>query len=74
MERYSLKDAQNHLQELIDEAQDGKVILIEDEHERIVQLVPYTQYGPRKAGSARGQIKMAANFDAPIADFDEYVE
>jgi antitoxin (DNA-binding transcriptional repressor) of toxin-antitoxin stability system len=74
MERYSLKDAQKLLQELIDEAQHGKVILIEDENERIVQLVPLPQYGPRKAGSARGQIKMAADFDAPIADFDEYME
>lgn len=67
MERYSLKDAQSHLQKLIDEAQRGKTVLILDEHEHAVQLVPVAETGPRKAGSARGQIKMAA-------DFDEYME
>ena len=71
MERYSLQDAQDHLQKLIDDAQHGKTVLILDAHERAVQLVPVTTSKPRKAGSARGQVKMAADFDAPLSDFDE---
>ena len=75
MERYSLRDAQQHLQELIDDAQHGKTIVILDENDQAVQLVPVTATAkPRKAGSARGLIKMAADFDAPLADFDEYIE
>jgi antitoxin (DNA-binding transcriptional repressor) of toxin-antitoxin stability system len=70
MERYALREAQQQLEKLIDEAQQGKIVLILDEHQRAVQLVPVTAPKPRKAGSARGQIKMAADFDAPLADFD----
>ncbi|MBZ0277193.1 MAG: hypothetical protein K8I60_13680 [Anaerolineae bacterium] len=75
MEQYSLRDAQHHLKQLIDDAQGGKTILILDEHDRAVQLVPVTIVPkPRKAGSARGQIRMSADFDAPLPDFDEYMK
>jgi antitoxin (DNA-binding transcriptional repressor) of toxin-antitoxin stability system len=75
MEQYSLRDAQHHLKKLIDDAQHGKTILILDENDRAVQLVPVgTGIKPRKAGSARGQIKMADDFDAPLSDFGEYME
>lgn len=75
MEQYLLKEAQEHLQKLIDDAQDGKTVLILDEQNRVVKLVPMTTLAkPRKAGSARGQIKMAEDSDAPLSDFDEYIE
>lgn len=72
MEQYSLQDAQDHLKKLIDDAQHGKAVFILDENERAVQLVPVKIVPKsRKAGSARGQIKMSADFDAPLPDFDE---
>jgi len=75
MERYSVRDAQDHLQKLIDDAQQGKTVLILDENDHAVQLVPVIESGKkRKAGSARGLVKMAADFDAPLSDFDEYME
>ena len=75
MDRYSVRDAQDHLQKLVDDAQQGKTVLILDEQERAVQLVPVPAAArARKAGSARGQIRMAPDFDAPLADFDEYME
>jgi antitoxin (DNA-binding transcriptional repressor) of toxin-antitoxin stability system len=75
MEQYSLREAQDHLKKLVDDAQHGKTIVILDENDRAVQLVPVgTSAKPRKAGSARGQIKMAADFDAPLSDFDKYME
>jgi antitoxin (DNA-binding transcriptional repressor) of toxin-antitoxin stability system len=75
MERYSLQEAQDHLQQLIADARHGKTILILDEDEGAVQLVPVAMTPkPRRAGSARGKIKMAADFDAPLDDFDEYME
>jgi antitoxin (DNA-binding transcriptional repressor) of toxin-antitoxin stability system len=74
MERYSLQDAQIHLQQLIDEAQHGKTVVILDENDQAVQLIPIATTKSRKAGSARGLVKMAVDFDAPLADFDEYME
>jgi antitoxin (DNA-binding transcriptional repressor) of toxin-antitoxin stability system len=74
MERYSLQEAQTQLQKLIEDAQHGRTVLILDKHERAVQLVPVTPAKPRKAGSARGQIKVAADCDAPLSEFDEYMD
>ena len=75
MERYSLQDAQEKLPKLVDDAQHGKTVLILDQNDRAVQLVPVTTITKsRKAGSARGQIKMREDFDAPLADFDTYME
>ena len=75
MERYSLQEAQDHLPQLLYDAQHGKTVLILDEHNQAVQLVPVIATPkPRKAGSARGLVKIAADFDAPLSDFDEYLE
>lgn len=75
MEQYSLRDAQDHLKKLVDDAQHGKTVLILDENDRAVQLVPViTTAKPRKTGSARGKIKMAPDFDAPLSDFGEFME
>jgi antitoxin (DNA-binding transcriptional repressor) of toxin-antitoxin stability system len=75
-ERYSLREAQTYLQKLIADAQHGKTVLILDENDQAVQLVPVAIASkPRKAGSAQGQIKMSADFDAPmIARLVEYCE
>ena len=73
-QQYSLRDAQDHLKKLVDDAQHGKTVLILDDNDRAVQLVPVVATSkPRKAGSARGQIKMKPDFDAPLSDFDEYM-
>ena len=73
MDRYSLREAQDHLQQLIDDAQHGKTVLVLDDNEQAVQLVPVAiAKKPRKAGSARGQVKMSPDFDAPLDDFDSY--
>ena len=72
MQRYSLREAQDHLKQLIDDAQQGETVLILDEDDRAVKLVPVqTLAKPLKPGSARGQIRMYASFDAPLSDFDE---
>jgi len=74
MDRYSLQDAKIYLQQLISDAQHGKAVLIVDDNEQAVQLIPVAEARkPRRAGSARGLVKMAADFDDPRADFDEHV-
>jgi antitoxin (DNA-binding transcriptional repressor) of toxin-antitoxin stability system len=75
MTEYSLKDAQNQLKRLILDAKAGKIVLILDEDQNAVQLIPVQPFPkPRQAGSARGQIKIAPDFDAPLDDFSEYIE
>ena len=75
MERYSLQEAQDQLPRLINEARQGKTVLILDENKQAVQLIPVsTTQKPRKAGSARGLVKLAADFDGPLSDFNEYME
>jgi antitoxin (DNA-binding transcriptional repressor) of toxin-antitoxin stability system len=74
MERYSLEDAQMHLEKLIAEAREGKMVVILDENNEAVQLISLPSGATRrKAGSARGLIKLAADFDAPLDDFSEYM-
>ncbi|MCU0482027.1 MAG: DUF2281 domain-containing protein [Anaerolineae bacterium] len=75
MRNYTIQEAQSNLLELIEQAQNGETIIISDDV-HVVQLVPMplaNKRKPRKAGSARGLIHMADDFDAPLDDFDEYM-
>jgi antitoxin (DNA-binding transcriptional repressor) of toxin-antitoxin stability system len=75
MEQYSLQDAQTQLKHLIDQARQGKTVHILDENQQAVALIPVPQTRkPRRAGSARGRIRMSDDFDAPLSDFDAYTE
>jgi antitoxin (DNA-binding transcriptional repressor) of toxin-antitoxin stability system len=74
MQAYSLEEAQNHLDDLVSAAMQGKLIYIQLTDQQAVQLVPVvTTKKARKAGSARNLITIAPDFDAPLSDFDEYM-
>jgi antitoxin (DNA-binding transcriptional repressor) of toxin-antitoxin stability system len=61
------------IQDLIDSALLGTPVFIEFDNKVMVQLLPIRQlFHQRKAGSAKGMVKMADDFDAPLEDFDEY--
>ena len=61
------------LQTLIDAALRGEVVFIEHSDKTLVQLLPLkTGSRPRKAGSAKGLIEIADDFDAPLEDFAAY--
>jgi prevent-host-death family protein len=66
-------DAKAQLQDLIDAALRGDKVLIARNGKQIVQLVPVKGTARRKFGSAKGKIKMASDFDTPLADFREYM-
>ena len=73
MQRILLADAQTELQQLVDAAVRGETVLIVGNDDQVVQLVPLTpSKHTRKAGSAKGLITFADDFDAPLTDFDEY--
>lgn len=75
MQKYTLDQARHELNKLLKDARKGEVVFILDDQNQAVQLVPIASAAvPRKAGSARGKIKMAPDFDALLDDFAEYSE
>jgi antitoxin (DNA-binding transcriptional repressor) of toxin-antitoxin stability system len=74
MQSVTLEEAQACLPELLAHLQSGEEILITDQGEPLARLVKAERTSwPCKAGSARGRIRMAPDFDAPLEDFKEYM-
>ena len=62
------------LWDLIDAALRGEPVFITRDDQSMIQLVPLKlTLRPRKAGSARGMVKMSDDFDAPLGDFSDYM-
>ena len=73
MYQVDLEEAKERLTDLIRNALDGEEVIITQDDRPVVKLVPMTEGKPRRrSGSARGLIKMADDFDAPLEDFHEY--
>lgn len=75
MHQVNVDEATLQLPTLIDAAVRGEVVLITTRDQQTIRLVPikHTKQ-PRRAGSAKGMIRMTDDFDAPLDDFQEYVE
>ncbi len=75
MSRIELSEAKRQLGTLIDVALSGEEVLITQDHQPVLKLARVTKTtGPRKAGSAKGLIKLASDFDVPLEDFQPYME
>lgn len=75
MSRIELNEAKRQLGALIDVALSGEEVLITQDQQPVLKLVRVTQpAGRRKAGSAKGLIKLASDFDAPLEEFRPYME
>lgn len=73
--QFTTTEAEKRLKDLIDAALRGETIRIVKDDQEGVELVPLTPAkGLRKFGSAKGLIKMADDFNAPLTDFDEYTK
>lgn len=75
MLQVDLEEAKVHLLELIDAVLKGEVVFIvkSKEPQQVVRLVPAVSSMRRQFGSAKGQIIMAENFDAPLPEFNAYM-
>ena len=74
MAKYNIAQAKARFSELIDKAMAGEDVIIARDHKPLLKLVPLRDHSrPLKPGSARGQIRMADDFDAPLNDFKEYM-
>ncbi len=76
MIRVTMDEAKERLPDLMDAAARGATVLIEKEagqSAQVVQLVAVVTDKPKpQFGSARGLIKTADDFNAPLEDFREY--
>ncbi|MBA3872437.1 MAG: DUF2281 domain-containing protein [Anaerolineae bacterium] len=62
------------LADLIQAVQKGEVVFILTDEDKTFQLVRVDALKKRrKAGSAKGLIEMADDFDAPLEDFKDYM-
>ncbi len=73
MQAVTVDEAKHQLVDLVDAAIGGETVVItkDGQHVQLVALPQRT--GRPQFGSARGQIQMADDFDASLADFDEYM-
>lgn len=75
MQQVSVDEAKTRLTDLIDAALKGESVSITIDDQQAVQLVPVPcQRRGGQFGSAKGQIWMSDDFDAPLEDFKEYME
>lgn len=77
MHQIDITDASKELAAWIEVAISGEEVVIMKNNQPAVKLVSLTtepQKKTRKAGSAKGLIWMADDFDEPLEDFREYME
>jgi len=67
------EDVKTKIPDLIETAMRGDKVVITKNGKQIVQLVPMKPPRKPKFRSAKGKIKFAPDFDAPLADFSEYM-
>ena len=69
-----LGHARTELTDLVDEAaRSGEEVVLTRGGEAVAKIVPLVRHGARRRfGSARGQLAVPDDFDAPLEDFREY--
>jgi prevent-host-death family protein len=66
----NIHEAKTHLSRLIEQALAGEEVIISKAGKPLVKLIPYEQNNqPRRPGSWRGQVTIAADFDELSAEF-----
>ena len=68
---YKLADAKAHFSEIVQKAMLGESVVVTKENHPVVKIVAIKP-ATRAPGTGKG-IWMAADFDAPLADFAEYM-
>jgi prevent-host-death family protein len=71
--KFSITAAKTRFSELIQKAIAGEEVIIAKDNKPVVKVVPIVTPGRKRVpGSAKGQIWMAADFDATPEDFKNY--
>lgn len=73
MSVFNIHEAKTHLSRLVDKALDGGDVVIARANKPLVRLVPLPESLPaRRLDTAAGLVRIAEDFDQPLADFDDY--
>ncbi|HEX8360380.1 MAG TPA: hypothetical protein VF613_09745 [Longimicrobium sp.] len=72
MHKVYVEEAQARLAELIEEAAEGREVVIAHGNGTAVRLVPVQPDARPRFGSARGMFSIADDFDEPLDDFAPY--
>ena len=70
--QYNIAEAKARLPSLVRETLAGAEVIIAKDNKPLVKLVPVSS-GRRVPGTAKGQIWMSPDFDAPLEDFEDYM-
>ena len=73
MYRIELEKAKAQIASLLQTALDGEEIVITQNEQPVLKLVPIPAKPRRQSGSAKGLITMSDDFDEPLEDFAEYM-
>jgi prevent-host-death family protein len=71
--RIELEKAKAQIASLLQTALDGEEIVITQNEQPVLKLVPIPAKPRRQSGSAKGLITMSDDFDEPLEDFAEYM-
>ncbi len=76
MKTFTVDEAKTNLDAALEHAAQGGTVIIIGEDENAYQLVSTIapKKGPRKAGSAKGQIIITDEFYEPLPEFKPYME
>lgn len=75
MYQIDLEKAKAQIASLLQTALDGEEIVITQNEQPVLKLVPISSVKPRRqSGSAKGLITMSDDFDEPLEDFAEYMQ
>ena len=72
MAQFDIVEAKARFSELVDRALAGDEVIVARDNKPLLKLVPLGDTDRRRPGTAKGQIRMAPDFDAPLAEFDDY--
>jgi len=69
MTSVNVHEAKTHLSRLLERVEGGEEIVLAKAGRPVARLVPFVpEVGERVAGSARGDVWVAEDFDAPLPD------
>jgi antitoxin (DNA-binding transcriptional repressor) of toxin-antitoxin stability system len=68
-----MAQAKARFSELVQKALSGEEVILARDYKPLLKLVPLKDLaGERSPGSAKGEVRMSPDFDAPIEDFADY--
>ena len=72
-ESVNVHDAKTHFSRLVARAEAGEEIVIARNGEPVARLGPLPPTGPRRPGTARGEVQMSDDFDNPDPELERLI-